>query len=580
MSMKFKFSKNTSLIALAVGFFSVLIAPSVQAKTPLPVIISRGFSDELSANLIGKYATQIGDLKLTALSYEQAWRKNPASAQNFQSAVRAHLMTGNYQQALKIAKSGNDDIQSYEGKMVIANDAFSKKQFSAAVELLKDIDASATDAAYAQQLLAWSLLGKGEHEAAMEKSAEITMGRGLEKSVYYSRAILYDYAGDKQKAADAFEIAYLSGSRVSLGLVAYAEFLLKNGDKAKALEVLKGASNNHAANEFLSEVQGQINAGTFGSKSKPNLNKKAANALGIIGLAMSEDLRNGSPLGSLAMSSSLDADLLQVRLNLGAMLVGLGLNEEGLTMLKAIPKDTVFGDQAQGLVANLSFRENPKEALKIARDLVKARPHYSNKVTLASILLGNENFKEAEALYTQLLEEFPKKSPQEANVEKWQLLFGRANASLAIDKVDSAIKDLRTALILEPDNSMLLNTLGYTLAEENKDLDEALELIEKSLEFNPRSGETIDSKGWVLFKMGKYEEALDQLETAFALTPTIGEVADHLGDAYWVTNRKDEARLEWGKALSLYKSPKDKAKVKAKIEGGLKIDVKSAQKSQ
>lgn len=566
--MKLRFFKSVAFFAILIAFSGV-IAPSAFAKTPLPVVISRGFSDELSSRLIGNYAVQIGDLKLTALSYEQSWRKNPSSEQNFQSAVRAHLMTGNYSKALEIAKSADDRMQSSEANLVLANDAFLRKSYSTAIELLKERDANATDAAYAQQLLAWSLLGNGDYEAAMNKAAEITSARNLEKSVYYARGILYDFAGDKQKASDAFEIAYASGSRVSLGLVSYAQFLIKNHQKDKALSILRDTGNNHAANEYLFETEQQNISENFPPKTKSQLGKQAANALGIIAIAMSEDLRNGSPLGSLAMASSLDKNALQVKLNLGAMLIGLGLKEEGMSILRSIPTKTVFGDQAQGLIANIIFPNEPKEALKITREIYQSRPNFSNKVALASILLGNENYGEAEALYTELLKEFPQKSAQEANVEKWQLLFGRANASLVIGKTEQAIKDLRTALILEPNNSMVLNTLGYTLAQENIDLDEAQELIEKSLSLNPQSGETIDSLGWVLFKKGKYEEALDQLEIAFALSPTIGEVAEHLGDAYWTTDRKDEARLEWGKALSLYKSAKDKAKVKSKIENGL-----------
>lgn len=575
--MKLRFFKSVAFFAILIAFSGV-IAPSAFAKTPLPVVISRGFSDELSSRLIGNYAVQIGDLKLTALSYEQSWRKNPSSEQNFQSAVRAHLMTGNYSKALEIAKSADDRMQSSEANLVLANDAFLRKSYSTAIELLKERDANATDAAYAQQLLAWSLLGNGDYEAAMNKAAEITSARNLEKSVYYARGILYDFAGDKQKASDAFEIAYASGSRVSLGLVSYAQFLIKNQQKDKALSILRDTGNNHAANEYLFETEQQIISENFPPKAKPQLGKQAANALGIIAIAMSEDLRNGSPLGSLAMASSLDKNALQVKLNLGAMLIGLGLKEEGMSILRSIPTKTVFGDQAQGLIANIIFPNEPKEALKITREIYQSRPNFSNKVALASILLGNENYGEADALYTELLKEFPQKSAQEANVEKWQLLFGRANASLVIGKTDQAIKDLRTALILEPNNSMVLNTLGYTLAQENIDLDEAQELIEKSLSLNPQSGETIDSLGWVLFKKGKYEEALDQLEIAFALSPTIGEVAEHLGDAYWTTDRKDEARLEWGKALSLYKSAKDKAKVKSKIENGLMMTATQTKK--
>ena len=60
------------------------------------------------------------------------------------------------------------------------------------------------------------------------------------------------------------------------------------------------------------------------------------------------------------------------------------------------------------------------------------------------------------------------------------------------------------------------------------------------------------------------------------LAPNVGEIAEHLGDAYWTTNRKEEAKLEWSKAISLTKSSDDKARISSKMLKGIDIPAAKA----
>jgi hypothetical protein len=48
--------------------------------------------------------------------------------------------------------------------------------------------------------------------------------------------------------------------------------------------------------------------------------------------------------------------------------------------------------------------------------------------------------------------------------------------------------------------------------------------------------------------------------------PTINE---HLGDAYWMSGRKLDARFQWNHALAFNTDPKAKAEIEKKLAGGL-----------
>ena len=81
----------------------------------------------------------------------------------------------------------------------------------------------------------------------------------------------------------------------------------------------------------------------------------------------------------------------------------------------------------------------------------------------------------------------------------------------------------RKALSLEPDNPDRLNALAYFLIDSDRKINEGLELIDKALKIIPNDYLMIDTRGWGLYKQGKYQEALDVLQKSWDLNP----VYDH-----------------------------------------------------
>ncbi|MCK5083296.1 MAG: tetratricopeptide repeat protein, partial [Candidatus Omnitrophica bacterium] len=66
---------------------------------------------------------------------------------------------------------------------------------------------------------------------------------------------------------------------------------------------------------------------------------------------------------------------------------------------------------------------------------------------------------------------------------------------------------LRRSIAKQPDLADAYNDLAWLYAEEEKNLDDALELVEKALSYAPEQSAYLDTKANVLEKLGRYDEA-------------------------------------------------------------------------
>ncbi|PKM31406.1 MAG: hypothetical protein CVV07_04440 [Gammaproteobacteria bacterium HGW-Gammaproteobacteria-11] len=128
------------------------------------------------------------------------------------------------------------------------------------------------------------------------------------------------------------------------------------------------------------------------------------------------------------------------------------------------------------------------------------------------------------------------------------LLYTRALLAEQLGQPEQLEADLRQVLLLEPDNASALNALGYTLADRNERLDEALAMIERAAQLSPDDPAITDSLGWVHFRLGNLDLAEQYLRQAYAALPD-QEVAAHLGEVLWHQGKRQEARRIWNEAL-------------------------------
>jgi tetratricopeptide (TPR) repeat protein len=83
--------------------------------------------------------------------------------------------------------------------------------------------------------------------------------------------------------------------------------------------------------------------------------------------------------------------------------------------------------------------------------------------------------------------------------------------------LDKAEEYYQSALSLEPEKSDRLNNLAYFLIDKDINIDKGLELIDKALHISPDNYSYLHTKGWGLYKLGKYQEALDLLQKSWDL---------------------------------------------------------------
>lgn len=105
------------------------------------------------------------------------------------------------------------------------------------------------------------------------------------------------------------------------------------------------------------------------------------------------------------------------------------------------------------------------------------------------------------------------------------------------------------ALRLDPDNHLLLNNYGYSLAERGLQLERALKMAESAVAQQPENQSYLDTYGWIWFQMGKYAEAREYINKAILLGSTSPVIHEHLGDIYYKLADSARALEYWKKAL-------------------------------
>ena len=105
-------------------------------------------------------------------------------------------------------------------------------------------------------------------------------------------------------------------------------------------------------------------------------------------------------------------------------------------------------------------------------------------------------------------------------------------------------------LALRPEKSVVLNNYSYYLSLRTKDLEKAERLSKKSLELNPDEATYQDTYGWILFKLGRYEESEKWIHKALQNAELVSpEIFEHYGDVLFKLNKIEQAKEFWNKAI-------------------------------
>jgi Tfp pilus assembly protein PilF len=105
------------------------------------------------------------------------------------------------------------------------------------------------------------------------------------------------------------------------------------------------------------------------------------------------------------------------------------------------------------------------------------------------------------------------------------------------------------SLQVKADNAYVLNNYAYYLSIRNQDLEKAETMAKKAITLEPANASFQDTYGWVLFKLGRYDDA--KIWVGKALDDKDGvsaEVMEHYGDILFKLGDTNQALEYWQKA--------------------------------
>ena len=188
-------------------------------------------------------------------------------------------------------------------------------------------------------------------------------------------------------------------------------------------------------------------------------------------------------------------------------------------------------------------------------------------ITLAQMNTRLRRFSDAE----QALDKAEQLSPKQEDKE--YIWFLRGSTFEREKRYTDAEEQFKKVLAGDPEHASALNYLGYMLADQNMQLEEALGYIKRAVDLDPANGAYLDSLGWAYFRLGKYDLAEENLLKASQKINTDPTVHDHLGDLYQKTGRLklaaanwERALTEWNRTISAEVDPGDVARVQKKLD--------------
>lgn len=528
-------------------------------------------SGAAGAYLAGRQAIYVSDFAASAEYFARALASDPENPDLMEQVVLANLAQGKPEAALAVARLMEEKgLRSQVAHMVVVGNLVSQGAFD---ELLaRDTETLGVGPLVDGLMTGWAHLGAGSVAQALEQFDKVAGENGLRGFALYHKAMALASVGDFEGAEAIFADKQNGLSRMTRrSAIARAEILSQLERNDDALKML-GESFGGGFDPGLQDIIDRL---TAGEQLPFSLIRSARDGVAevfySIGAALNGEAADDYALLYARMATYLRPDHIDGLLLSAELLDKLGQYDLAVETYRKVPKDSPDYHAAElGRAEALRRSAKPNAAIEVLERLAQDYPELPLvHSSLGDLLRQQENYAEAIAAYDRALQ-----FTEEGAPNTWFILYARGISHERLKHWEKAEADFRQALKLNPDQPQVLNYLGYSLVEKQSNLDEALEMIERAVAARPDSGYIVDSLGWVLYRLGRYEEAVGHLETAIELMPVDPVVNDHLGDAFWAVGRKREAEFQWKRALSFIDpddtdGEADPDRIRRKLEVGL-----------
>ena len=496
-------------------------------------------------------------------------------ADNPEIISRAYVLLtseGRISEAAEYAKKARE--QGDKGNFihfVVMTDELNKRNYDKALESLENIK----DKAYQESILplfeSWIYAGSGKPEEALAAMDKLKKDKSLVSLYYMHSGMLNDYLGNKEEAAKAFDTVVnnenLELSYRSLQII--SNFYIRSGRKNEAAELVKKYYDKNFQARMLFELYQNIQNADLKATAKmiDTPQKGEAEALfniGTIFRGYQSDISQIFTALALYLNPQHDVALI----SMADLLENSQRYDEAIAKYNQISPQSPVYFMAQLKVASIYMvKKDNQKALKKLENLLEQYPDdYQILFNLGEVNRVMNQQKVAIKYYNKALKVAPK-----AVKKDWTVYYALGMAYERNGQWKKAEEVLQKALKVSNRHPFVLNYLGYSWLQHNENSNEALYMIFEAYRQNPEDGHIMDSLGWALYRMGKYEDAIKVLERAAEYLPGNAIVCDHLGDAYWLVGRKDEARFQWQHALTLKEDAEERNKevIRQKITRGI-----------
>lgn len=230
---------------------------------------------------------------------------------------------------------------------------------------------------------------------------------------------------------------------------------------------------------------------------------------------------------------------------------------KAMKLLQKIPESNAYYDRALRFLAHLYF--DAGQAGKAHKLMEKGRELFLEQKEFYTLDAGffeeENNFKRAQELLDIAAAMWP--NDTDIRFQQAVLIDKRGDKAHALQLMEEIARN-------DPENAEALNYIGYTLADEKRDLKRAYELISKALMLKPDNGYIRDSLAWLYFRMGKFDQAFREIKQAVITADSDPIIWEHYGDIAARLGNKPEAQKGYTNALKF--EAKDKDAIRKKMQ--------------
>ncbi len=231
-----------------------------------------------------------------------------------------------------------------------------------------------------------------------------------------------------------------------------------------------------------------------------------------------------------------------------------------------------LADYHHYLAGALAMAEKTDDAVRAAEMAVTLDPaSVEYRARIAWIYYHAHRNSDAVQSYKKLLDNFDQDHAA-AGVRAAMRQARLSLSNLAVQENDqaAAVEWLEQVLDEYPEDIAAMNDLGYLWAEQGLHLQRAYRMVARAVLAEPDNTAYLDSLGWALFQLQRYDEAVVALKKSVASDEhPAGVILDHLGDALWQTKAHQEAQDAWRRAMQAFAATDQSAereKVAAKLK--------------